>query len=79
MTASASIGYGANTVPITGIPVARRGDKPGVFIIILGYLPSGSPVRLTVTSYEWLDDLEAASQHARTLATPALAAGGPTT
>ena len=38
---------------------------PGQVTVFLGNTPSGLPVTLTVTSLQWLDDLEAAARAAR--------------
>ena len=45
-------------------PSAVTVTAPGEVVIMLGALPSGRPLTLTVTSLEWLDDLEEAVREA---------------
>lgn len=55
-------GYSCNLYPA---PSALPVTSPGVVTLILGNLPSGRPLAVTVTSLEWLDDLESAVRAAR--------------
>ena len=64
-SARLGMGYGARSVGVHRTPVAAPVTEPGKVTLILGTLPSGLPITLTVTSLEWLDDLESAIQAAR--------------
>ena len=64
-SARLDMGFGTRGVGVHRTPVAAPVTEPGQVAIILGTLPSGLPVTLTVTSLEWLDDLESAIQAAR--------------
>ena len=55
----------AHNAPLYRTPAAALAIEPGQVTIILGNTISGLPVTLTVTSLEWLDDLEDAIQVAR--------------
>jgi hypothetical protein len=70
---AATITYGANTIPVWGYPYATKDAEPGTVVIIIAEMATGNLVRWTVTDFGLLDDMEAAIQHARTLATPARA------
>ena len=48
-----------------GQPAAEPVTESGTVTIILGQLPSGDPLSVTVTDLAWLDALEAAVQGAR--------------
>jgi hypothetical protein len=55
---------GGYSCGLRGIPAAPAAAD-GTVTIVLGALPSGRPLVITVTSLEWLDDLESAVQVAR--------------
>lgn len=64
--ASATIAFGSWPTSLHGIPAVADADTPGYVTIVLGSLSHSSlPVFLTVSSLEWLDDLESAVQIAR--------------
>jgi hypothetical protein len=66
---SARIGYGiSHRAGLYGTPAALPVTRRGEIRIALGQLPSGRTAELTVTSLEWLDDLESAIQAARAAA-----------
>ena len=58
---------GVYRTPAT-LPAVRGGEVT----IVLGTLPSGRPVTLTVSSREWLDDLIEAAADARAKLSPAM-------
>ncbi len=55
-------GYSCN---LYGVPAAPAAAGPGKVTLVLGALPSGRPIAITVTSLQYLDDLESAVQMAR--------------
>ncbi len=55
-------GYSCN---LYSVPAAPPVTAPGRIALVLGTMPSGRPLVVTVTSLEWLDDLESAVQMAR--------------
>ena len=46
-------------------PAAAPVTSPGRVTLILGQMPSGRPLQVTVTSLSWLDDMESAIQALR--------------
>jgi MerR family regulatory protein len=65
-SSSASVQAGAGVVLHLDLtPVPAEVTEPGHVMVVLGWTRTGKPVTLTVTSLEWLDDLEFAIQAAR--------------
>ncbi len=65
LDAPALISIGQDGCHLHGAPVAAPDTVPGAVGIILGFTCDGRPVILASESLEWLDDLEAAAQVAR--------------